>query len=68
MSTEQNEQHGLLTVDEVASRLRLSRGTVYRKVREGTLPALRLGNNGHDAIRVDGRELDRWLYGDDEAA
>jgi hypothetical protein len=37
-------------------------------VREGTLPALRLGHNGHDPIRVDGAELDRWLYGHDEAA
>jgi len=35
----------LLTVGEVAARLRVSRATVYRLVRLGTLPALRVSNS-----------------------
>jgi excisionase family DNA binding protein len=38
----------LLTVGEVATRLRVSRATVYRLVQAGTLPALRVSN----AIRI----------------
>jgi excisionase family DNA binding protein len=50
----------LLGAAEVARRLGVSRQTVYRLVREGSLPAVRLG--GPDAslrIREDG--LERWL-------
>jgi excisionase family DNA binding protein len=32
-----------LTVDEVAALLRISRGAAYEAVRQGTIPALRLG-------------------------
>ena len=51
----------LLTVPEVAERLRVSRPTVYRRIAEGSLPAVRLGD-GFGPLRVDARELDDWLY------
>jgi excisionase family DNA binding protein len=51
----------LLTLDEVADRLRLSRRTVERMVGAELLPALRVGRR---AIRVDPDELEAWLYQD----
>ncbi|HET9552665.1 MAG TPA: helix-turn-helix domain-containing protein [Anaeromyxobacteraceae bacterium] len=44
----QDFQGPLLTVREVAARLRVSRATVYRLVKRGTLPVVRVSN----AIRV----------------
>ena len=49
----------LLTVPEVAERLRMSRSSVYRRIATGELPALRLGARG--PLRIDARELDRLL-------
>jgi len=51
----------LLTLDEVAQRLGVSKRTVQRKVYSGQLPALRLGG-GHAPVRVDEAELEAWLY------
>lgn len=47
----------LLSVRRAAVRLGIGRGTTYRLIREGVLPAVRVGGS----IRVDPRELDRWL-------
>jgi excisionase family DNA binding protein len=47
----------IMTVDEVAALLRLNRKTVYDAVREGALPALRLGRS----IRLSRDEVQRWL-------
>lgn len=46
-----------LTVDDVARRLRLSKGYVFAQVRAGKIPAIRLGR----AVRFDPQELDNWL-------
>ena len=54
-----NETPKLLRVQEVAERLRLSRQSVYRKIENDELPALRLGNGG--AVRVREDELEEWL-------
>ena len=43
----------LLTVREVAARLRVSRATVYRLVQDGALPVLRVSNS----IRIPTRAL-----------
>ena len=51
----------LLTLDEVAERLRLSRRTVERLVAAELLPALRVGQR---AVRVDQLEFHDWLYGE----
>jgi excisionase family DNA binding protein len=55
----------LLTVPEVATRLRVSPRTVRRLIDRG-LPAVRLGPPGA-SIRVDVNELEDWLYGDPAA-
>lgn len=47
----------LLTAAEVAERLRVSTMTVYRLIRSGELPAVRVGRN----YRVRAEELDRYL-------
>jgi len=59
----------LLTPDEVARTLRVSRGTVYRYVAAGRLSAVRLHANG--PLRIRAAELERLLANDhegDEAA
>lgn len=47
----------LLTVAEVADILRVSNMTIYRLIRSGTLPALRIGKN----YRVRRSDLDAYL-------
>jgi len=48
---------GLLSVRRTATRLGVARGTCYRLIRDGVIPAVRVGGS----IRVDPRELDEWL-------
>jgi excisionase family DNA binding protein len=50
-----------LTVAEVAERLRCSEPTVRRRIREGELPAVRLGGSG-SAVRVPRAGLQAWLW------
>jgi excisionase family DNA binding protein len=50
---------GLLTVDEAAERLRVSRGTLYRYVRSGRLEAVRVGELG--PWRIPSAALERLL-------
>lgn len=47
----------LLTVAEVAARLRVARMTVYREIDRGRLPASRVGRNW----RIDPDDLDAYL-------
>ena len=47
----------LLTVAEVAQELRVTRGTAYRWIRTGRLPAVRIGGT----VRVSARQLFRVL-------
>ena len=47
----------LLTVPETAAFLDVSRDTVYRLIREGQLPHVRLGR----LLRVPRTKLDEWL-------
>jgi excisionase family DNA binding protein len=58
------ETSRLLTIMETAERLRVSRVTVYRHIRSGELPALRVGGQ----LRVDQTELGNWLYAKGETA
>jgi excisionase family DNA binding protein len=57
----------VLTVDEAAATLRVSKWSIYRLVESGQLPALRLGNGPRTPIRVDDEELERWLYEEHES-
>ena len=60
-----DSQPVLLTVREVADAMRVSTMTVYRLIRAGSLPPIRVGK--HFRIRV--RDLDQYLesqtYGGD---
>ena len=47
----------LLTAGEVADTLRVSTMTIYRLIRRGELPAVRVGRN----YRVRAADLDRYL-------
>jgi excisionase family DNA binding protein len=48
---------GLLTVGEVASAIRVSNMTVYRLIKSGELPALRVGKN----YRLRRSDVERFL-------
>jgi excisionase family DNA binding protein len=52
-----------LTVEEAARFLRVSPPTIYRRVAEGRLPAVRLGA-GSGPLRIPVAELDRFLEGE----
>jgi excisionase family DNA binding protein len=51
----------LLTVDEAARALRVTRGTMYRKIQTGQVRAVRLGTGEKAPIRVEESELDRFV-------
>ncbi len=51
----------LLSVDETATILRVSRATTYRLINHGELHAVRVGAQ----LRIDPTELHRYLYGRD---
>ena len=51
------EQPELLTVREVADAIRVSTMTVYRLIRGGALPAIRVGKH----FRIRTRDLDHYL-------
>ncbi len=50
-------EHQLLTVREVAETMRVSTMTVYRLIRDGDMPAIRVGK--HFRLRVD--DVDEFL-------
>ena len=49
--------HEWLKVPEVAEVLRIGRSRAYEMVAEGKIPSVRIGRS----VRVNRRELDRWL-------
>ncbi len=51
------EDDQLLTVDEVAQRLSLSRSKVYELLAEGDIPSVHIGRSR----RVIAKELDKWI-------
>ena len=57
----------LLTVREVAESMRVSTMTVYRLIRAGAIPAIRVGKH----FRIRTRDLERYLevqtFGGDDA-
>ena len=60
------ERPEYLTVAEVSTLFRVSVPTIYRRVADGQLPHIRIGNDG--PIRIPSGELERWLYSIDSAA
>jgi excisionase family DNA binding protein len=57
VTTVGERQHELLTVREIADAMRVSTMTVYRLIRAGALPAIRVGKH----FRIRARDLDRYL-------
>jgi len=55
-------QTQLLTVGEVALRLRQSPRSVRDKIAAGTIPAVKIGSGPRAPIRVDAGELEAWLF------
>jgi excisionase family DNA binding protein len=51
------EESGLLTIDEVLAYLNVTSRTIYRLIRIGELPAVRIGRQW----RIRRVDLDRWL-------
>jgi excisionase family DNA binding protein len=51
----------LLTPAQVADAVGLSRGTVYRHIAAGDLPAVRVGHGPRPQLRVRESVLDEWL-------
>jgi len=58
----------LLTAAEVAERLRVSTMTVYRLIRRGEIPAVRVGRNYRVAAEALDEYLEAQLVNGDEAA
>ena len=50
-------QPGLMTVQDVATRLKLSESTVYALMRDGKIPAVKIGSQW----RVEPYRLQQWL-------
>jgi excisionase family DNA binding protein len=66
MASVQDEAPKLLTVEDVAERLGQSKWTIYRKVASGELPAVRLGSSSRAPLRISERELQAWLFEEEE--
>lgn len=63
MTSARHEPHALLTIPEAAQRLHLSDDTVRRQIREGDLPAIRLGTTpkGRARYRISQAVIDGLL-------
>jgi excisionase family DNA binding protein len=53
----QSAMSDLLTITDVATKLRISRASVYRMLRAGELRAVRLGGQANRPVRIDAAEL-----------
>jgi excisionase family DNA binding protein len=58
-------QTQLLTVGEVALRLRQSPRCVRDKIAAGEIPAVKIGSGPRAPIRVDAAEFEAWLFSAD---
>jgi excisionase family DNA binding protein len=58
MKTE-NTNGKLLTMGQVAERLNVSRGWLYKKIQAGIIPHFKIGG----MVRFDPKDLDEWLSG-----
>jgi excisionase family DNA binding protein len=62
MVTDTQEHKRLMRVREVAAELDQSVSAVYRKVKNGEIPAVRLGSSPRSPLRIERDELDLWLF------
>jgi excisionase family DNA binding protein len=66
MASNLTEPQKLLTVDQVAERLQVSKWSVYRRIEAGELPAVRLGSTNRAPLRISERELQAWLFKEED--
>ena len=55
-----NAKRSLLSPAEIAELLGVHRASVYRRIQDGSLPALRLGGE-YGPLRIRAEELEAWL-------
>jgi excisionase family DNA binding protein len=51
----------LLTIREAARQAHVSESTLRRRIRDGEVPAIRVGSNRKAPLRLDPGEFDTWL-------
>ena len=64
MAVTVEEERLVLTVDEIAARLEISRGLAYEAVRRGEIPSIRVGGR----ILIPRARFEAWLAGDGDQA
>lgn len=52
----------LLTLRDAASRVGVSERTLRRRIRDGSLPAVRLGPTERHPLRIVESELEEWVF------
>ena len=58
LSLPRTERHNVVTVDEVCQYLRVHRTTLYRLIKQGRIPAFRVGGRW----RLNLVDIERWLH------
>jgi len=58
LSLRRAERHNVVTVDEVCQYLRVHRTTLYRLIKQGRIPAFRVGGRW----RLNLVDIERWLH------
>lgn len=58
-TTEESTAHDILTIDQAAEYLQLSRATIYRLIKNGEIPVKRIG----ERYRFSRRKLLGWIEG-----
>jgi excisionase family DNA binding protein len=61
MPTSATAEPEFLTVPEVVRLLRCSKPTVYRRITDGEIPAVKLGTTQFAPLRIRRDELEAWL-------
>ncbi len=61
MATNANPAPAFLSVQEAADVLRVSPTTIYRSIKRGDIPAVRLSLHGPSATRIPTAELEAWV-------
>ena len=63
-----NEGSHLLTLNQAAEKLGVSRSTVQRRVADGSIVATKLGTGRSSPVRIPEGEIERWLWADPDEA
>ncbi len=67
MASITSEHQRYLTPQEAAEVVRTSRKTIYRRIADGSLPAVRIGDGKRAPVRIHPDDLDAYLARGSEA-